>query len=148
MKNKIHPQLKSAMKKWFSSRVNHVEKFIFNKSLKKSYSVKEILSEIDNETDFGLNLANGLLKLTLDLISRGTAEMPNIAESITIFHNEADIISIKINRKACKLHKPGQWTVAATPAAYCGGCEDYQECYGVGPGKNEIINQELEALDE
>jgi hypothetical protein len=146
--SKIHPQLKDVMKKWFSSRTSHVEKFIFNKSFKKSYSVEEILSEIDNETDFSLDLANGLLKLTLDLISRSTAELPNLTESITIFHNEDDIISVEINRKACKLHKPGQWTAAATPAAYCGGCEDYRECYGVGPGKDEIINQELEVLDE
>jgi hypothetical protein len=41
-----------------------------------SYSINQVIEEIKNHTEFGMNTVNGVIKLTIDLLIRGKQTLP------------------------------------------------------------------------
>ncbi len=75
MKTESIDELKDLMVKTYRKFGN--EKAILLKGGKRSYTGDEIAEEIENETEFGINMLDNIIQLTIDLLKRDRINMNN-----------------------------------------------------------------------
>jgi hypothetical protein len=68
--NKIHPQVKQAIINWIENNPLGKNKPFAIKKDKNSYTLNELLREIELETDFAAKVTTELIELTVDLLMR------------------------------------------------------------------------------
>ena len=67
--------IKEALINWVNNSNHDIDKeYIISGS--KSYSLRQVQEEVENETEFGIKLAKNMIQLTIDLLVRGKKQLP------------------------------------------------------------------------
>ena len=67
--------IKKALTDWIDND-NHDIDAQYMVAGSESYSLRRIREEIENETEFGVKLAENMIQLTIDLLVRGKKQLP------------------------------------------------------------------------